>query len=52
MTWTSCARRSSGPVMSVLEFEDEDEVVARANATEFGLAAGGVHQRPDARATG
>jgi betaine-aldehyde dehydrogenase len=29
-----------GPVMSVLEFEDEDEVVARANATEFGLAAG------------
>ncbi|HTD31158.1 MAG TPA: betaine-aldehyde dehydrogenase, partial [Steroidobacteraceae bacterium] len=28
-----------GPVMSVLEFEDEDEVVARANATEFGLAA-------------
>jgi betaine-aldehyde dehydrogenase len=29
-----------GPVMSVLGFEDEDEVVARANATEFGLAAG------------
>lgn len=29
-----------GPVMSVLEFEDEDEVVARANATEFGLSAG------------
>jgi len=29
-----------GPVMSVLEFEDEDEVIARANATEFGLAAG------------
>ena len=29
-----------GPVMSVLEFTDEDEVVARANATEFGLAAG------------
>ena len=28
-----------GPVMSVLEFEDEDEVVARANATEFGLSA-------------
>ncbi len=28
-----------GPVMSVLEFQDEDEVVARANATEFGLAA-------------
>ena len=29
-----------GPVMSVLSFADEDEVVARANATEFGLAAG------------
>jgi betaine-aldehyde dehydrogenase len=29
-----------GPVMAVLEFETEDEVIARANATEFGLAAG------------
>ena len=29
-----------GPVMSVLEFEDEDEVIGRANATEFGLSAG------------
>ena len=29
-----------GPVMSVLEFEDETEVIERANATEFGLAAG------------
>jgi betaine-aldehyde dehydrogenase len=29
-----------GPVMSVLSFESEDEVVARANDTEFGLAAG------------
>lgn len=29
-----------GPVMSVLCFEDEDEVIERANATEFGLAAG------------
>jgi betaine-aldehyde dehydrogenase len=29
-----------GPVMAVLEFDDEDEVLARANATEFGLAAG------------
>jgi betaine-aldehyde dehydrogenase len=26
-------------VMSVLEFEDEEEVIARANATDFGLAA-------------
>jgi betaine-aldehyde dehydrogenase len=29
-----------GPVMCVLDFDDEDEVIARANATEFGLAAG------------
>jgi betaine-aldehyde dehydrogenase len=29
-----------GPVMSVLTFDDEEEVIARANATEFGLAAG------------
>ena len=29
-----------GPVMSVLDFESEDEAVARANSTEFGLAAG------------
>lgn len=29
-----------GPVMSVLAFDDEDEVVTRANATEYGLAAG------------
>jgi len=29
-----------GPVMAVLEFENEEHVIARANATEFGLAAG------------
>jgi betaine-aldehyde dehydrogenase len=29
-----------GPVMAVLGFETEDEVIARANATEFGLSAG------------
>ncbi|MCC2110422.1 MAG: betaine-aldehyde dehydrogenase [Hyphomicrobiales bacterium] len=29
-----------GPVMCVLDFDDEAEVVARANGTEFGLAAG------------
>ncbi|WP_432450217.1 betaine-aldehyde dehydrogenase [Aliiroseovarius marinus] len=29
-----------GPVMSVLDFDDEEEVMARANDTEFGLAAG------------
>ncbi|MEI2706478.1 MAG: betaine-aldehyde dehydrogenase [Ilumatobacteraceae bacterium] len=29
-----------GPVMAVLEFSDEDEVVARANDTPYGLSAG------------
>ena len=29
-----------GPVMSVLDFDDEEDVLARANDTEFGLAAG------------
>ena len=29
-----------GPVLCVLPFDDEDEVVRRANDTEFGLAAG------------
>ncbi|KAA2311510.1 betaine-aldehyde dehydrogenase [Pseudooceanicola sediminis] len=29
-----------GPVMALLTFTDEAEVIARANATEFGLAAG------------
>jgi len=38
-----------GPVMAVLVFDDEDEVVARANATDFGLAAG-VFTRDLARA--
>lgn len=29
-----------GPVMSVLRFSDEEEVIRRANGTEYGLAAG------------
>jgi betaine-aldehyde dehydrogenase len=29
-----------GPVMAVLSFRDEDDVVARANDTDYGLAAG------------
>ncbi|MEO1265384.1 MAG: betaine-aldehyde dehydrogenase [Pseudomonadota bacterium] len=29
-----------GPVMAVLDFNDEAEVIARANATAFGLSAG------------
>ena len=29
-----------GPVMSVLDFDTEEEAIARANATEYGLSAG------------
>jgi len=29
-----------GPVMSILKFSDEEEVIRRANDTEYGLAAG------------
>lgn len=29
-----------GPVLSVLDFDDENDVITRANDTEFGLAAG------------
>lgn len=29
-----------GPVMSILAFDDEQEVIARANDTQYGLAAG------------
>jgi len=38
-----------GPVMAVFAFEDEDEVIARANDTPFGLSAG-VFTRDLARA--
>jgi betaine-aldehyde dehydrogenase len=38
-----------GPVMSVLTFEDEEEVIRRANDTPFGLSAG-VFTRDLARA--
>jgi betaine-aldehyde dehydrogenase len=38
-----------GPVMSILDFDAEDEVIARANATPFGLSAG-VFTRDLARA--
>lgn len=37
---TICREEIFGPVMSVLTFDDEDEVIQRANATDFGLAAG------------
>ncbi len=38
-----------GPVMTVLTFDTEEEAIARANATEFGLSAG-VFTRDLARA--
>lgn len=31
-----------GPVLSLLTYDDEDEAIARANATTYGLAAGVV----------
>lgn len=33
-----------GPVMSILTYESEDEVIRRANDTDYGLAAGVVTQ--------
>ena len=40
-----------GPVLSVLDFEDEDEVIARANDTELGPGRC-LHQRHHPRAPG
>ncbi len=39
-TMTIAREEVFGPVMSVLTFDDEDTVLARANATPYGLAAG------------
>ena len=39
-TMTIAREEIFGPVLSVLDFEDEEEVIARANDTEFGLSAG------------
>ena len=39
-TMTLAREEVFGPVMAVLDFDTEAEVIARANATEFGLAAG------------
>ena len=41
-TMTIVREEIFGPVMSILAYDNEDEVIARANATEFGLAAGVV----------
>ncbi|MDO6477185.1 betaine-aldehyde dehydrogenase [Alteromonas sp. 1_MG-2023] len=37
---TICREEIFGPVMSILTFKDEDEVISRANNTPLGLAAG------------
>ena len=37
---TICREEIFGPVMSVLTFTDEEEVITRANASDYGLAAG------------
>ncbi|QYK43066.1 MAG: betaine-aldehyde dehydrogenase [Paracoccaceae bacterium] len=39
-TMTIAREEVFGPVMAVLDFVDEAEVIARANGSEFGLAAG------------
>ena len=39
-----------GPVLSVLRFHDEDEVVAKANDSDFGLVRLPAHARRVARA--
>ena len=36
---TICNEEIFGPVMSILKFSEVDEVIARANASEYGLAA-------------
>lgn len=41
-----------GPVMSVLAFDDEDEAVARANATPLRTGSRRLHPRPRAGAPG
>lgn len=48
-TMTIAREEIFGPVMSILAFDTEDEAVARANATPYGLAAG-VFTRDMARA--
>ncbi len=39
-TMTIAREEIFGPVMCVLDFDNEDEVIERANGTEFGLSAG------------
>ncbi|CAN7202353.1 betaine-aldehyde dehydrogenase [Rhizobium sp. LjRoot98] len=39
-TMTIAREEIFGPVMCVLDFDHEDDVIARANGTEFGLSAG------------
>ncbi|MGY4281632.1 betaine-aldehyde dehydrogenase [Bradyrhizobium sp. LM2.7] len=39
-TMTIAREEIFGPVMTVLSFRDEEDVIRRANETEFGLAAG------------
>ena len=48
-TMTIAREEIFGPVMAVLPFDSEPEVIARANATQYGLAAG-VFTRDIARA--
>ncbi len=41
------AEEQFGPVMPLMKFKDEDEVIARANASEYGLAGAVWTSNPD-----
>jgi betaine-aldehyde dehydrogenase len=41
---TICREEIFGPVMCILAYDDEDEVIRRANDTDYGLAAGVITQ--------
>lgn len=43
-TMTIAQEEIFGPVMSILTYDTEEEVIGRANATPYGLAAGVVTQ--------
>ena len=43
------AEENFGPIAAITRFRDEDEVLARANATDMGLCGLCLHAQPGAR---